>query len=87
MTTTRETAQTSLELEDIQSGVLQPRPSPYVGTYVLLRIDDRRAGRELVRRLVPVVHTGQATADPAHGAWVTAAFTYQALTALGVLTK
>jgi deferrochelatase/peroxidase EfeB len=41
----------SLELEDIQSGVLHPRPSPYVGTYVLLRIDDRVAGRELLRRL------------------------------------
>ena len=38
-----------LELDDIQSGVLHERPSPYVGTYLLLRIDDRAAGRELVR--------------------------------------
>ena len=41
----------SLELDDIQSGALHERPSPYVGTYLLLRIDDRAAGRELVRRL------------------------------------
>ena len=31
----------SLELADIQSGALHERPSPYVGTYLLLRIDDR----------------------------------------------
>ena len=40
-----------LELDDIQSGALHERPSPYVGAYLLLRIDDRAAGRELVRRL------------------------------------
>jgi Dyp-type peroxidase family len=74
----------SLELDDIQSGVLHPRPSPYVGTYLLLRIDDRRAGRELVRRLQPVVGAGQPAGDPAPDAWVTVAFTYQGLKALGV---
>ena len=42
-----------LELDDIQSGALHERPSPYVGAYLLLRIDDRAAGRELVRRLHP----------------------------------
>lgn len=31
---------TMLELDDIQSGVLRPRPSPYAATYVLFRIDD-----------------------------------------------
>ena len=40
-----------LELDDIQSGVLRPRPTPYAATYILLRIDDRKAGRELMRRL------------------------------------
>ena len=30
-----------LELDDIQSGVLRPRPTPYVATYIALRIDDR----------------------------------------------
>jgi deferrochelatase/peroxidase EfeB len=74
----------SLELNDLQSGVLHPRPSPYVGHYLLLRIDDRAAGRELVRRLHPVVDAGQPASDPARGAWVTVAFTYQGLQALGV---
>ena len=41
-----------LELADIQSGALHPRPSPYVGCYILIRIDDRRAGRELLKRLI-----------------------------------
>ena len=74
----------SLELDDLQSGVLHPRPSPYVGTYLLLRIDDRAAGRELVRRLHPVVGGGRPSSDPAGGAWVTVALTYQGLQALGV---
>ena len=74
----------SLELDEIQGGVLQPRPSPYVGTYLLLRIDDRGAGRELLRRLHPVVDAGRPSPEPAHGAWVTVALTYQGLKALGV---
>ena len=73
-----------LELDDIQSGALHERPSPYVGSYVLLRIDDRAAGRELVRRLHDVVDSGTPTDDPAHGAWITVAFTYHGLKALGV---
>ncbi len=68
-----------LELDDIQSGALHERPSPYVGTYLLLRIDDRAAGRELVRRLHGVVDTGRPIADPAHDAWITVAFTYHGL--------
>ena len=31
-----------LELDDIQGGALHERPSPYVGSYLLLRIDDSR---------------------------------------------
>jgi Dyp-type peroxidase family len=74
----------SLELDDIQGGALHERPSPYVGTYLLLRIDDRAAGRELVRRLHPVVDSGRPSSDPARDAWITVAFTYQGLKALGV---
>src|SRR3954453_7824886 len=74
----------SLELDDIQSGALHERPSPYVGTYILLRIDDRKAGRELVRRLIGAVDSGRPSHDPAREAWVTAAFTYTGLQALGV---
>jgi Dyp-type peroxidase family len=74
----------TLELDDIQSGALHERPSPYVGTYLLLRIDDRTAGRELVRRMHPVVDSGRPSADPALDAWITVAFTYQGLRALGV---
>jgi Dyp-type peroxidase family len=75
---------TSLELDDIQSGALHERPSPYVGTYLLLRIDDRAAGRELVRRLRPLVDSGRPSSDPARDAWITVAFTYPGLKALGV---
>ncbi|TMM05898.1 MAG: Dyp-type peroxidase [Actinobacteria bacterium] len=78
------TASLRLEHDDIQGGVLHQRPSPYVGTYLLLRIDDRRAGRELIRRLLPAVGSASASSDPAQDAWVTVAFTHQGLKALGV---
>jgi Dyp-type peroxidase family len=74
----------TLELDDIQSGALHERPSPYAGTYLLLRIDDRAAGRELVRRLLHLVDSGRPASDPARDAWITAAFTYNGLKALGV---
>ena len=82
--TTTEAGDAVLELDDIQSGALHDRPSPYVGTYLLLRIDDRVAGRELVRRLHPLVDSGRPSSDPAHDAWITVAFTYPGLEALGV---
>jgi Dyp-type peroxidase family len=74
----------SLELDDIQSGALHERPSPYVGAYLLLRVDDRTDGHELVRRLAAVVDSGTPSSDPAHDAWMTVGFTYHGLEALGV---
>src|SRR5437763_15842675 len=73
-----------IELEDIQRGALHERPNPYVGRYLLPRIDDRVAGRELVRRLHTVVESGRPSADPAQEISVTVAFTYPGLEALGV---
>ncbi len=73
-----------LELDDIQSGVLRPRPAPYAATYVLFRIDDRNAGRELMRRLRSVVASAAQSAGSDHHTWVSAALSYQGLKALGV---
>jgi len=80
------TAATSicLELDDIQSGALLERPAPYVGTYLLFRVDDQHAGRELVRRLHPLVASCRTSSEPARDALVTLTFTYQGLKALGV---
>jgi Dyp-type peroxidase family len=77
-------ASTSLELDDIQRGLLHQRPSPYVGTYLLLRIDDCGAGHKLVQRLLPVIESAQSSSDPAQNASISVAFTYQGLKALGV---
>src|SRR4051794_3573808 len=46
---------TALELDDIQSGVLRPRPSPFAATYVGLRIDEAGYGRELLKKIAEVV--------------------------------
>ena len=77
-------ASTALELDDIQLGMLHQRPTSYVGTYLLLRIDNREAGRKLVQRLLPVIESARSSSDPARNAWVSVAFTYQGLKALGV---
>ncbi|MGY1520051.1 Dyp-type peroxidase [Luteimonas sp. A482] len=73
-----------LELHDIQNGALQPRPLPYVGIYFLLRVDDARAGREMLRRLIPALDNATSPASPERQAWVSAALTFQGLKALGV---
>jgi Dyp-type peroxidase family len=73
-----------LELDDIQSGVLRPRPAPYVATYIALRIDDRKAGRELMRRASRVVTSAANPTSPLADTWVSVALTYQGLKALGV---
>ena len=49
----------TLEISDIQATVLRPRPSPYRGEYVLLRIDEAAQGREMLRRIIPYVAPGQ----------------------------
>src|SRR3954447_255269 len=73
-----------LELDDIQSGVLRPRPTPYAATYIVLRIDDRNAGRELMRRLSAVVTSAADPTSPLADAWVSVALSHQGLKALGV---
>jgi Dyp-type peroxidase family len=78
------TQPSTLELADIQSGVLRPRPSPFAATYIILRIDDYRAGRELMRRLSEVVATAAHPADSMRDTWVSAALSFQGLKALGV---
>jgi Dyp-type peroxidase family len=74
----------TLELDDIQNGVLHPRPLPYVATYVLLRIDDRRAGCEMLRRLIPDIASAADPTSPDRDAWLSVAFTHQGLKAVGV---
>jgi Dyp-type peroxidase family len=74
----------ALELDDIQSGVLRPRPAPYAAAYVLFRLDEREAGRELMRRLRPVVASAAHPESPAGDTWVSIALSFQGLKALGV---
>jgi Dyp-type peroxidase family len=77
-------SETVLELDDIQSGVLRPRPAPYAAAYVLFRIDDRNAGRELMRRLRAVVPSAAQSERSHDDTWVSASLSYQGLKALGV---
>jgi hypothetical protein len=75
---------TPLELDDIQSGALRPRPTPFAATYIILRIGDRSAGRDLMRRLSEVVASAADPGGPGRDTWVSASVTYRGLQALGV---
>jgi Dyp-type peroxidase family len=73
-----------LEPDDIQSGVLRPRPTPYAATYFLVRIDDRKAGREMLRRVSAAITSAANPVSLEADAWVSIALTFQGLKALGV---
>ena len=73
-----------LDLDDIQGGVLRPRPSPYAATYILLRINEPAAGRELMRRLSEVVTSAADRGSADRDVFVSVALTYPGLKALGV---
>ena len=60
-----------------------PRPTPYAGTYQIVRIDDRHAGRELLRRLIPYLDSA-ASFNPHDPVALGVALSYQGLKALGV---
>jgi Dyp-type peroxidase family len=74
----------TLEVSDIQATVLRPRPSPYKGEYVILRVDDPAQGREMLRRLIPHIAPADEWWEPTLGGWLGIAFTWEGLRALGV---
>src|SRR5262245_56508851 len=79
----RSTDGPTLELDEIQATVLRHRPAPYFGAHVLLGVDEAKAGRELLRRLIPHVDSAAnwwSAADP----WLSVALSYAGLEALGV---
>jgi deferrochelatase/peroxidase EfeB len=73
----------TLELNEIQATVLRQRPAPYCGTHVILRIDDARAGRELLRLLTPHVDSAAGWREAAN-AWLGIGISYTGLEALDV---
>ena len=73
-----------LELDDIQSGALRPRPTPFAATYIILRIDDRSGGRALMRHLSRVVASAADPGKADRDTWVSVSVTCRGLEALGV---
>jgi Dyp-type peroxidase family len=74
----------TLEMGDIQATVLRPRPSPYKGEYVVLRIDEAAQGREMCHRIIPYIAPAEEWWVPSIPAWIGIAFTYKGLKALGL---
>jgi Dyp-type peroxidase family len=73
----------TLELHEIQATVLRPRPAPYFGTHVLLRVDDAQAGRAFLRRLTPYVDSATDSRIAAN-TWLDVGISYAGLEALGL---
>jgi len=73
-----------LDTSDIQAAVLRPRPSPYKGEYVLLRIDNAVQGREMLRRIIPHVAPAEEWWVPSIPAWFGIVFPHRGLKALGL---
>jgi Dyp-type peroxidase family len=77
------TSAPALDLDEIQAIVLRPRPAPYFGTHVLLRIGNAKAGREFLRRLTP--HIGSSAHWwSAANTWLAIGISYSGLEALGL---
>ena len=81
---TTSTRSPTLETSDIQATVLRPRPKPYRGEYLLLRIGDIGQGREMLRRILPYVAPADEWWVPSLPGWLGIAFTFEGLKALGV---
>ena len=79
-----EAAPVQIEASDIQAIVLRPRPKPYRGEYVVLRIGDAGQGREMLRRILPHVAPADEWWVPSLPGWLGIAFTFEGLKALGV---
>src|SRR5690349_19292789 len=75
--------ESTLDLHEIQATVLRPRPAPYFGTHVLLRIDEPSAGRELFRRLTPHIDSADSWWTAANP-WLSVGISYTGLKALGL---
>jgi deferrochelatase/peroxidase EfeB len=73
-----------LEVSDIQATVLRPRPSPYRGEYVVLRVNDAEQGREMLRRILSHVAPAADWWVPTLPGWLGIAFTYGGLRTLGL---
>jgi Dyp-type peroxidase family len=74
---------TTLDLTEIQATILRPRPAPYFGTHVLLRVNDAQAGRAFLRRLTPHVDSAAGWWS-AKTPWLAVGISYAGLEALGV---
>ena len=73
-----------LDLANIQSGVIRPRPTPYVAKYLVLRIDEKGAGRRLMKRAAEIVASAAHPESPDADAWISVSLTFEGLKALGV---
>jgi Dyp-type peroxidase family len=81
---TLSTRSPTLETSDVQATVLRPRPSPYCGEYVILRIGNAEQGRRMLRRILPHVAAADEWWVPSLPGWLGIAFTFEGLKALSV---
>ncbi|MGY2735083.1 Dyp-type peroxidase [Sphingomonas sp. UYP23] len=74
----------TVEIGDIQATILRPRPSPYKGEYVVLNVADPVQGRDMLRRILPHVAPADSSWAPSLTGWLSVAFTFSGLRAIGL---
>ena len=74
----------TLDLEDIQGGILRQRPMPYTGAYFILSVEDEEQGRAMLAKLLPHVASATQWWDPPSDAWISVGLSHTGLAALGL---
>jgi len=74
----------TVDLDDVQATVLRPRPSPYCGQYIIIKVNDAAQGRVMVERLIPHIAPANGWWDPSLMGWLGVVFTHAGLKALGL---
>jgi Dyp-type peroxidase family len=73
----------AVDRSDLQGNILRGYGFPFAA-YVFARVDDERAGRDWLGRLLPSVTTGEPWSGPKPASTLNLAFTHAGLQALGV---
>ncbi|PFZ67186.1 peroxidase [Bacillus toyonensis] len=72
------------DFEDIQAIVLNERPSPYIGAYILIRIDEKKDAIKMLQTIISDITAAEYEKSTFMDLWVNIAFTYEGLKKIGV---
>ncbi|MFB8331536.1 Dyp-type peroxidase [Bacillus wiedmannii] len=72
------------DLKDIQAIVLNDRPSPYVGAYIIIRIEEKKDAIKMLKTIATDITAADYEKSTSKDLWVNIAFTYEGLKKIGI---